>query len=97
MGALAWSIWYILPQLETGFLPEMDEGSIVMDYTSPPGTSLQETDRMLREVEKGPFTEEQLRELLASSHLTPQTLCRLETESVWRILAKTIRLTATEA
>lgn len=52
MGALAWSIWFILPQLETGFLPEMDEGSIVLDYTSPPGTSLQETDRMLREVEK---------------------------------------------
>jgi CzcA family heavy metal efflux pump len=52
MGALVWSIWYIVPQLETGFLPEMDEGSIVLDYTSPPGTSLQETDRMLREVEK---------------------------------------------
>ncbi len=30
----------------------MDEGSIVLDYTSPPGTSLEETDRMLREVEK---------------------------------------------
>lgn len=46
------SIWLVLPQLETGFLPEMDEGSIVLDYTSPPGTSLQETDRMLREAEK---------------------------------------------
>ena len=42
----------ILPRLQTGFLPEMDEGSIVLDYTSPPGTSLEETDRMLREVEK---------------------------------------------
>ena len=30
----------------------MDEGSIVLDYTSPPGTSLEETDRILREVEK---------------------------------------------
>ena len=49
---LAFSIWFMLPQLETGFLPEMDEGSIVLDYTSPPGTSLEETDRMLREVEK---------------------------------------------
>jgi len=46
------STWFILPQLETGFLPEMDEGSIVLDYVSPPGTSLDETDRMLREVEK---------------------------------------------
>jgi CzcA family heavy metal efflux pump len=52
IGALAWLIWWILPQLETGFLPEMDEGSIVLDYSSPPGTSLQETDRMLQEVEK---------------------------------------------
>jgi len=49
---LGFSIWFILPRLETGFLPEMDEGSIVLDYKSPPGTSLDETDRMLREVEK---------------------------------------------
>jgi CzcA family heavy metal efflux pump len=46
------SIWLILPQLQTGFLPEMDEGSIVLDYNSPPGTSLEETDRMLHQVEK---------------------------------------------
>ncbi len=49
---LAWLIYFIVPQLETGFLPEMDEGSIVLDYASPPGTSLEETDRMLREAEK---------------------------------------------
>ena len=42
----------IPPFLKTGFLPDMDEGSIVLDYTSPPGTSLEETDRILREVEK---------------------------------------------
>ena len=46
------SIFLIVPNLETGFLPEMDEGSIVLDYESPPGTSLEETDRMLVEVEK---------------------------------------------
>jgi CzcA family heavy metal efflux pump len=46
------SILYILPRLETGFLPEMDEGSIVLDYKAPPGTSLEETDRILVEVEK---------------------------------------------
>ncbi|MBG6110185.1 CzcA family heavy metal efflux pump [Flavobacterium sp. CG_23.5] len=46
------SIFIILPNLETGFLPEMDEGSIILDYESPPGTSLEETDRMLNEVEK---------------------------------------------
>ncbi len=52
VAALGWSIWFIVPRLETGFLPEMDEGSIVLDYNSPPGTSLQETNRILQEVEK---------------------------------------------
>ena len=52
VALLALTIYLILPRLQTGFLPEMDEGSIVLDYTSPPGTSLEETDRMLREVEK---------------------------------------------
>ena len=52
MLLLVISICYIFPKLQTGFLPEMDEGSVVMDYSSPPGTSLEETDRMLREVEK---------------------------------------------
>ena len=42
----------ILPNISTGFLPEMDEGSIVLDYHSPPGTSLEETDRELKQVEK---------------------------------------------
>ncbi|MFA7076325.1 MAG: efflux RND transporter permease subunit [Candidatus Izemoplasmatales bacterium] len=46
------SIILILPRLQSGFLPEMDEGSIVLDYNSPPGTSLDETDRMLNEVDK---------------------------------------------
>ena len=52
VAVLIGSVYFISSRLETGFLPEMDEGSIVLDYTSPPGTSLQETDRMLREVEK---------------------------------------------
>jgi multidrug efflux pump subunit AcrB len=38
-------------RLETGFIPEMDEGSFVLDYWSPPGTSLQETQRMLEAVD----------------------------------------------
>ncbi len=45
-------IFFIIPKLSTGFLPEMDEGSIVLDYTSPPGTSLEETDKILGEVDK---------------------------------------------
>jgi len=43
---------FLMSGLSTGFLPEMDEGSIVLDYTSPPGTSLEETDRMLSEVDE---------------------------------------------
>ncbi len=46
------AIVLILPKLPTGFLPQMDEGSIVLDYNSPPGTSLEETDRMLDVVDR---------------------------------------------
>ena len=52
IGALVAIIIIILPKLQTGFLPAMDEGSIVLDYSSPPGTNLEETDAELREVEK---------------------------------------------
>jgi len=52
IAGLICSVVFILPRLETGFLPEMNEGSIVLDYASPPGTSLEETDRLLKEVEK---------------------------------------------
>lgn len=52
LGLLILSIWFVFPRLQTGFLPEMDEGSIVLDYNSPPGTSLDETDKILRQVEK---------------------------------------------
>lgn len=39
----------IIPsKLPSGFLPEMDEGSIVLDFSSPSGTTLKETDRMLQ-------------------------------------------------
>jgi len=34
------------------FLPAMDEGSIILDYWTPPGTSLTDTDAMLRDVER---------------------------------------------
>jgi multidrug efflux pump subunit AcrB len=35
----------------TGFLPRMDEGGLVLDYYTSPGTSLAETNRELAEVE----------------------------------------------
>lgn len=39
-------------RVETGFLPEMDEGGYVLDYRTPAGTSLDETNRILELVEK---------------------------------------------
>ncbi len=45
-------IWLVPGKLQSGFLPEMDEGSIVIDFKSPPGTTLEETDRMLQQVDK---------------------------------------------
>jgi CzcA family heavy metal efflux pump len=39
-------------RLSSDFLPELDEGGFVIDYVAPPGTSLTETDRALRQVEK---------------------------------------------
>ncbi len=46
------SIFTIFPALPSGFLPEMDEGAIVLDFDSPPGTSLEETEAMLQKVDK---------------------------------------------
>lgn len=37
--------------LGSEFLPAFDEGAFVLDYVAPPGTSLAETDRMLKHVE----------------------------------------------
>jgi len=46
--ALAW-IGY--KNVGSGFMPKMDEGGFAMDYYADPGTSLTETDRLLRQVE----------------------------------------------
>jgi CzcA family heavy metal efflux pump len=44
-------LWWISTHLETGFMPEMDEGSFVLDYQMPVGTSLQQTDKVMRRIE----------------------------------------------
>ena len=51
IGLLAGMGVFTLPKLQTGFLPEMDEGSIVLDFDSPPGTSIEETEHMLTTVD----------------------------------------------
>jgi multidrug efflux pump subunit AcrB len=52
VSLLIFGAWFSYGRLETGFLPDLDEGTIVMDYFTPSGTSIQETDRILREAEK---------------------------------------------
>src|SRR5262249_37628440 len=37
-------------RLETGFVPVMDEGAFVIDYWAPPGSAMQETERLLQGV-----------------------------------------------
>ena len=56
-----WLVWpaalvlagsaYLYTQLETEFLPFMDEGGFVLDYHAPWGTSLTETNRELQQAE----------------------------------------------
>ena len=50
--ALVLAIVPLRATLGSGFLPEMDEGSLILDYVLPAGTSLAESDRILRDVEK---------------------------------------------
>jgi len=45
VGALAFS------QVGTGFMPAMDEGGFTFDYVAKPGTSLEETGRLLNQAE----------------------------------------------
>lgn len=43
--------WLGYQRVGSGFMPTMDEGGFVLDYRAMPGTSLTETDRLLRQVE----------------------------------------------
>ena len=52
IAALIFGGVWAYPKLQTGFMPEIDEGGFVLDYKTPPGTSLAETDRVLRQVEE---------------------------------------------
>lgn len=43
--------WYASGRLASGFMPDLDEGTIVLDYHSPAGTDIEETDRLCRQME----------------------------------------------
>lgn len=44
--------YFASTQLQSGFLPELDEGTIVLDYHSSAGTDIEETDRLCRQMER---------------------------------------------
>lgn len=44
--------WLGFRNVGSGFMPRMDEGGFILDYRAPAGTSLAETDRRLRILEK---------------------------------------------
>jgi len=43
--------WLGYRNVGSGFMPVMDEGGFILDYRADPGTSLSETDRLLKQVE----------------------------------------------
>ncbi|HEV2971364.1 MAG TPA: efflux RND transporter permease subunit [Pirellulales bacterium] len=45
-------MWLLYGRLESGLLPNMDEGTFILDYFMPEGTSLEETDRMAGKIEE---------------------------------------------
>ncbi len=45
VGAFAWM------NVQSGFMPKMDEGGFILDYKAKPGAALSDTDRLLRQVE----------------------------------------------
>ncbi|AOJ03729.1 MULTISPECIES: efflux RND transporter permease subunit [Burkholderia] len=42
---------FAFTRVGSGFMPSMDEGGFVLDYHTAPGTSITETDRLMREIE----------------------------------------------
>jgi len=49
---VAVSVFIGIVVLETDLLPEMDEGGFILDYHTPPGSSLAESDRILLRIDK---------------------------------------------
>ena len=52
LAALSLGGYLAYTQVGSGFMPRMDEGGFVLDYISPPGTSLTDTDALLQQVER---------------------------------------------
>ncbi|MBI3722481.1 efflux RND transporter permease subunit [bacterium] len=69
--------------VKTGFLPDMDEGSFVLDYKAPVGTALPETDKRVREIEVALVDTSLAPEIAVFSRRTGQELGLFATEA-WK-------------
>ncbi|SDA22344.1 efflux RND transporter permease subunit [Sphingomonas sp. NFR15] len=49
LAVLGYAAWVHVP---SGFMPAMDEGGFILDYKAQPGAALDDTDRLLRQVEQ---------------------------------------------
>ncbi|MCL5006394.1 MAG: efflux RND transporter permease subunit [Acidobacteria bacterium] len=49
---LVFTSYYCYKRIGSDLLPKMDEGSFILDYVTPPGASLQETNRMIQHILK---------------------------------------------
>ncbi|MFV0467650.1 MAG: efflux RND transporter permease subunit [Dysgonomonas sp.] len=52
ISTIAAGAWFASRNLTSGCLPELDEGSIVLDYHAPSGTNIEETNRLCLQIEK---------------------------------------------
>ncbi len=43
--------WFSYTHVRTGFMPRVDEGGFVMDFYTPPGTAIPETERVMAQVD----------------------------------------------
>ena len=50
--ALVLASYLCYRQIGSDLLPKMDEGSFIVDYVTPPGSSLEETNRMIQHIEQ---------------------------------------------
>ncbi|MBY8829479.1 efflux RND transporter permease subunit [Hephaestia mangrovi] len=49
LAVLGYAAWHHVP---SGFMPAMDEGGFILDYTAQPGAALSDTDRILKQIEQ---------------------------------------------
>ncbi len=81
--------YFAYGRVGTGFLPRMDEGSLVIDYHTAPGTSLTETNRELLEIEailkNDPYVASFSRRTGRALAATSQKAIRVTLSSAWSI------------